>query len=50
MQNLPVVVADSFGMLNQATGASINGIIGYNFLKEFALTIDYPSEKIHFSK
>ncbi len=50
VQNLPVVVADSFGMLNQATGASINGIIGYNFLKEFALTIDYPSEKIHFSK
>lgn len=50
IQNLPVVIADSFGMLNQATGVNINGIIGYNFLKEFALTIDYPSEKIHFSK
>ena len=49
IQNLPVVIADSFGMLNQATGAQFNGIVGYNFLKEFAVTIDYPNEKIHFS-
>jgi predicted aspartyl protease len=50
VRNLPVVIADSFRMLNQATGADFNGIIGYNFLKEFALTIDYPSETIQFSK
>lgn len=49
VQNLPVVIADSFGALRHVTGASFDGIIGYNFLKDFALTIDYPNERIHFS-
>jgi predicted aspartyl protease len=50
IRNLQVIIADSFTMLNQATGASFVGIIGYNFLKEFAVTIDYPNERLSLSK
>ncbi|HEX8772333.1 MAG TPA: retroviral-like aspartic protease family protein [Pyrinomonadaceae bacterium] len=50
IRNLQVVIADSFTMLNEATGASFVGIIGYNFLKEFAVTIDYPNARLSLSK
>jgi predicted aspartyl protease len=50
IKNLPVIIADSFSMLNQATGAKFDGIIGYNFLKEFAVTIDYPNGRLSLLK
>lgn len=50
IRNLQVIIADSFTMLNEATGASFVGILGYNFLKEFAVTIDYPNERLGLSK
>jgi predicted aspartyl protease len=46
IENLAVVVADFLGMLSQAVGTKLDGIIGYNFLKEFEVTIDYPNETL----
>jgi predicted aspartyl protease len=45
IDDLVVVVADFFSMLSQAVGARLDGIIGYNFLRNFRVVIDYPGEK-----
>jgi predicted aspartyl protease len=45
VDDLVVVVADFFAMLSQAVGAKLDGIVGYNFLRNFRVVIDYPSEK-----
>ncbi|HKQ99401.1 MAG TPA: aspartyl protease family protein [Pyrinomonadaceae bacterium] len=46
VENLPVVIVPSLGMISQAVGTKLDGIIGYNFLKEFRVTIDYPNETL----
>jgi hypothetical protein len=46
IENVSVVVADFLGMLSQAVGTKLDGIISYNFLKEFEVTIDYPNETL----
>jgi predicted aspartyl protease len=43
--DLVVVVADFFATLSQAVGAKLDGIVGYNFLRNFRVVMDYPSEK-----
>jgi predicted aspartyl protease len=45
IDDLIVVVADFFSMLSQAVGARLDGIVGYNFLRNFRVVIDYPGEK-----
>jgi predicted aspartyl protease len=45
IDDLTVVVADFFAMLSQAVGAKLDGIVGYNFLRNFRVVIDYPNEK-----
>lgn len=40
-ENLPVGVAD-LTPLSEAVGTTLEGILGYNFLKGFRVTIDYP--------
>jgi predicted aspartyl protease len=45
VDDLVVVVADFFAMLSQAVGAKLDGIVGYNFLRNFRVVIDYPNEK-----
>jgi predicted aspartyl protease len=45
IDDLVVVVADFFSMLSQAVGARLDGIVGYNFLQNFRVVIDYPGEK-----
>lgn len=45
IDDLVVVVADFFAMLSQAVGAKLDGIVGYNFLQNFRVVMDYPSEK-----
>ena len=45
IDDLVVVVADFFAMLSQAVGAKLDGIVGYNFLRNFRVVIDYPSAK-----
>lgn len=42
--NMSVVVADFFAMLSQAIGAKLDGIVGYNFLRNYKVVIDYPNE------
>jgi predicted aspartyl protease len=44
--NLAVVVADFFAMLSNAVGAKLDGIIGYNFLRNYKVTLDYPNETL----
>jgi Aspartyl protease len=41
--NLTVAVADFLDPLSQALGTEVMGIIGYNYLREFLVTIDYPA-------
>jgi predicted aspartyl protease len=43
IDNMPVVVADFFEMLSAAVGARLDGIVGYNFLRNYKVAIDYPS-------
>jgi len=45
VDDLVVVVADFFATLSQAVGAKLDGIVGYNFLRNFRVVMDYPSEK-----
>lgn len=44
VDDMPVVVADFFAMLSNAIGAKLDGIVGYNFLRNYKVVIDYPNE------
>jgi predicted aspartyl protease len=46
IDNMPVVVADFFEMLSNAVGKKFDGIIGYNFLRNYKVVIDYPNETL----
>jgi predicted aspartyl protease len=46
IDNMAVVVADFFTMLNAAIGAKLDGIVGYNFLRSYKVVIDYPGETL----
>ncbi|PYK31358.1 MAG: hypothetical protein DME57_04000 [Verrucomicrobia bacterium] len=46
IDNMPVVVADFFEMLSAAVGAKLDGIVGYNFLRNYKVVIDYPGENL----
>lgn len=45
LENPEVAIAD-LGVLSQAVGAKLDGIIGYNYLKDFKVTIDYPKGRL----
>jgi predicted aspartyl protease len=45
VDDLVVVAADFFATLSQAVGAKLDGIVGYNFLRNFRVVMDYPGEK-----
>lgn len=44
VDNMTVVVADFFAMLSSAVGTNLDGIVGYNFLRNYKVVIDYPGE------
>jgi predicted aspartyl protease len=44
VDDMAIVVADFFSMLSQAVGAKLDGIVGYNFLRNYKVVIDYPNE------
>jgi len=44
VENLVVVVADFFAMLSKVAGIKLHGIIGFNYLKNFIVQVDYLSE------
>lgn len=46
IDDMAVVVADFFTMLNAAIGAKLDGIVGYNFLRNYKVVIDYPGESL----
>jgi len=46
IDNMAVVVADFFEMLSAAIGAKLDGIVGYNFLQNYKVAIDYPGEAL----
>jgi predicted aspartyl protease len=46
IDNLAVVVADFFTMLSNAVGAKLDGIVGYNFLRNYKVALDYPNETL----
>jgi predicted aspartyl protease len=46
IDNMSVVVADFFAMLSQAIGAKLDGIVGYNFLRNYKVAFDYPNETL----
>jgi hypothetical protein len=44
---LQVVVGDFLQPIADAVGAQLDGVIGYNFLNAYRLTIDYPNEMLY---
>jgi predicted aspartyl protease len=44
VDDMAIVVADFFSVLSQAVGAKLDGIVGYNFLRNYKVVIDYPNE------
>lgn len=46
IDNLTVVVADFFAMLSKAVGTKLDGIVGYNFLRNYKVALDYPNETL----
>jgi predicted aspartyl protease len=44
VHKLTVVVGDFFATLSSAVGAKLDGIIGYSFLRNYTVMIDYPNE------
>lgn len=44
IDNMEVVVADFFTILSDAIGTQLDGIVGYNFLRNYKVVIDYPNE------
>jgi predicted aspartyl protease len=42
LQNVSVMVADFLSELGRLAGEPIDGILGYNFLRHFRVTLDYP--------
>ena len=43
-REVDVIVGDFLTMLSQAAGAKLDGIVGYNFLRNYKVVIDYPNE------
>jgi predicted aspartyl protease len=46
IDNMAVIVADFFEMLSAAVGVKLDGIVGYNFLRNYKVVIDYPGETL----
>jgi len=44
--NLSIGVGEFLGKLSAVAGAKFDGIVGDNFLNQFAVTIDYPRSTV----
>lgn len=47
LDHLPIIVADFLEAVSEVIRTRIDGIIGYNYLKQFVVTIDYPHQLLH---
>jgi len=50
LRNIPVIVADIFSALSEAMGAKFDGILGFNYLSNFMIEIDYPNRNLWFEE
>jgi predicted aspartyl protease len=50
IDTLSVIVADFFAMLSNAIGTKLDGIVGYNFLRNYKIALDYPNETLSLFK
>lgn len=48
LYNLSAAVTDALSQISQVVKTELEGIIGYNFLKVFTVTIDYPNSILRF--
>jgi hypothetical protein len=46
IDSMAVVIADFFAALSEAVGAKLDGIVGYNFLRNYKVVLDYPNERV----
>jgi predicted aspartyl protease len=46
IDDVNVVIGSFLAMLSEAAGTRLDGIIGYNFLRNFKVTIDYPNQQM----
>jgi predicted aspartyl protease len=46
LDDLDVTSADFFSSIAEASGREVDGIVGYNFLRRFRVTIDYPRNRL----
>jgi predicted aspartyl protease len=44
LDNVAVIVASFFEGLSNAVGVKLDGIVGYNFLRNYKVVIDYPNQ------
>jgi hypothetical protein len=49
IDNMAVVVANFLEMLSNAVGTELDGIVGYNFLRNHKVVFDYPNELLSLS-
>jgi predicted aspartyl protease len=45
-RNLEAVVGPFLGPLSEVVGTRLDGILGYNFLRQFRVTLDYPAARL----
>lgn len=43
IQDVAVVIGPFLATLSEAAGIALDGIVGYNFLRHYKVTIDYPN-------
>ena len=48
LRDVNVVAADVFAALRSPVGGELDGIIGYNVMQQFRVTIDYPMKRMRF--
>jgi predicted aspartyl protease len=46
IDSMAVIVANFFETLSDAVGAKLDGIVGYNFLRNYKVVLDYPNETL----
>ena len=48
VENVLAVTSDIFKTLGKMVSTEIHGILGYNFLSEFRIIVDYPDSILQF--
>jgi predicted aspartyl protease len=46
IDDMSVVVADFFAALSNVLGVKLDGIVGYNYLRNYKIVFDYPNETL----